>query len=330
MKAIVVHEPGGPEALTWDDAPDPVCAPDEVVVRIAAAGVNRADVMQRMGHYPPPKGITDIIGLEVSGTITEVGGEVTEWQPGDEVCALLAGGGYAEQVNVPAVQLLPIPHGVGLVDAAGLTEVACTVWSNLWAPFSTSRLQEGETLLVHGGSSGIGTMAIQIAVAKGNPVIVTVGSPEKAAYCRQLGAQTINYRTEDFVERSRELTDGRGVDVILDNMGAKYLDRNIDAVAPDGRIVTIGMQGGNTAELKIAKMLGKRVTYTATGLRGRPVHGPHGKAAVVAGVLEDVWPMISSGEVKPIIDSTVPMSQAPVAHERIESSQHIGKILLTN
>lgn len=330
MKAIVVDQPGGPEVLTWGEAPDPVCAPDEVILDIAAAGVNRADIMQRMGHYPPPKGITDIIGLEAAGTISEVGSKVTEWQVGDEVCALLSGGGYAERVNVPATQLLPLPKGLSMAEGAALTEVVCTVWSNLWAPFSTGRAQHGETILVHGGSSGIGTMAIQIAVVKGNPVIVTVGSAEKAAFCEDLGARTINYKDEDFVERARELTGGRGVDVILDNMGAKYLDRNIDAVGPDGRIVTIGMQGGNTAELKIGKMLPKRVSYSATSLRGRPVDGPHGKAAVVAGVLEDVWPMISSGEVKPIVDSTMPMSDAAAAHERMESSEHIGKIILTN
>lgn len=330
MKAVIVNEPGGLEALTWGDAPDPDCAPDEVVIQVAAAGVNRADVMQRQGHYPPPKGITDIIGLEASGTLIEVGSEVTEWHVGDQVCALLAGGGYAERVNVPAVQVLPLPKGLSLIEGAALTEVVCTVWSNLWAPFSPARLERGETLLVHGGSSGIGTMAIQMALAKGNPVIVTVGTEEKAAYCEQLGATSINYRTEDFVTRTRELTDGRGADVILDIMGAKYLDRNIDAVAPDGRIVTIGLQGGTTAELKIGKMLGKRVTYAATSLRGRPIHGPRSKSAVIAGVLDDVWPMISSGEIKPTIDSTMPMTDVRRAHERIESSAHIGKIILTN
>ncbi|WP_106848953.1 NAD(P)H-quinone oxidoreductase [Blastococcus sp. Marseille-P5729] len=330
MKAIVVNEPGGPEALVWGEAPDPTCAPDEVVLKIEAAGVNRADVMQRKGFYPPPKGITEIIGLEAAGTIVEVGDEVTDWTAGDQVCALLSGGGYAEKVNVPAVQLLPLPSGLSMAEGAALTEVVCTVWSNLWAPFSTGRVQPEETLLVHGGSSGIGTMAIQLAKAKGNPIVVTVGTDEKARFCRDLGAETINYKDEDFVERAREMTAGRGVDVILDNMGAKYLDRNIDAVAPDGRIVTIGMQGGNTAELKIGKLLGKRVSYSATSLRGRPVHGPNGKAAVVAGVTEDVWPLISSGEVKPIVDSTMPMSEAAKAHERMESSEHIGKIILTN
>jgi len=330
MKAIVVKEPCGPEVLEWAEAPDPECAPDEVIVEIAAAGVNRADVMQRMGHYPPPKGITDIIGLEVCDTITEVGAEVTEWKSGDAVCALLSGGGYAERVNVPAVQLLPLPKGLSPVEGAALPEVVCTVWSNLWAPFSTGRVHEGETILIHGGSSGIGTMAIQMGVAKGNHVLVTVGSAEKAAYCENLGAKAINYKAEDFVERARELTDGRGVDVVLDNMGAKYLDRNIDVVAPDGRIVTIGMQGGNTGELKIGKMLSKRVTYSATSLRGRPVHGPNGKAAVVAGVLEDVWPLVSSGELKPVVDGTMPMREAAEAHRRLESSQHIGKIILTH
>lgn len=330
MKAVIVNEPGGLDALTWAEAPDPTCAPDEVIIQIAAAGVNRADTMQRQGHYPPPKGITDIIGLEAAGTIIEIGSEVTDWKVGDEVCALLAGGGYAERVNVPAVQVLPLPQGLSMAEGAALVEVICTIWSNLWAPFSPGRAAAGEAVLVHGGSSGIGTMAIQMALTKGNDVIVTVGNDEKAEYCEKLGAKAINYKTEDFVERTRDLTGGRGADVILDIMGAKYLDRNIDAAAPDGRIVTIGLQGGNTAELKIGKMLGKRITYAATSLRGRPIDGPRGKAAIVAGVTDDIWPMVESGQLKATVDSTLPMSEVRKAHERIESSVHIGKIILTN
>ena len=330
MKAIVVTEPGGPEALTWSEASDPTPGPDDVVIDIAAAAVNRADVMQRMGHYPPPAGTTDIIGLECAGTIAAIGDSVKGWSIGDEVCALLSGGGYAEKVAVPAVQLLPLPKGLDVVSAAALPEVACTVWSNLYAPFSTGRLISGETLLVHGGSSGIGTRAIQRAVANGNTVIVTVGSKEKANACLELGATAaINYRDEDFVEKARELTAGRGVDVVLDVIGAKYLQRNIDALAPDGRLVILGMQGGRKAELDIGGLLAKRISVSATGLRARPVTGPNSKAEVVAGVARDICPLIDDGKIKPIVDSVIPMSEAAAAHQLLESSTHIGKIILT-
>ncbi|PRZ42973.1 putative PIG3 family NAD(P)H quinone oxidoreductase [Antricoccus suffuscus] len=331
MKAIVVTEPGGPEALTWGDAPDPTAGPDEVVIEVAATAVNRADVMQRMGHYPPPPGASDIIGLECSGTIASIGANVTGWSVGDEVCALLAGGGYAEKVAVPAVQVMPVPKGVDLVSAAALPEVACTVWSNLFAPFSTGQLVEGETLLAHGGSSGIGTMAIQMATAKGIQVIVTVGSKDKADACLALGATAaINYRDEDFVAKAREYTDGKGVDVVLDLIGAKYLERNLDVLAPDGRLVILGMQGGRKAELNIGSLLPKRLSLSAVGLRGRPVTGANSKAEVVAGVVGDLWPLVEAGKIKPIVDRVIPMSDAKAAHERLEGSSHIGKIILSN
>lgn len=330
MKAIVVTQPGGPEALTWSDAPDPSAGPGEVTIDIAAAAINRADIMQRMGHYPPPPGASDIIGLECSGTIASIGTDVTRWSVGDEVCALLAGGGYAEKVAVPAVQVMPIPKGVDLISAAALPEVACTVWSNLFAPFSTGRLTAGETLLAHGGSSGIGTMAIQMATAKGARVIVTVGSKDKADACLALGATAaINYKDEDFVERARELTEGKGVDVVLDLIGAKYLERNLDVLAPDGRLVILGMQGGRKAELNIGSMLPKRLSISATGLRTRPVTGPHSKAEVVAGVVDDLWPLVEAGKINPIVDRVMPMSEAAAAHERLEGSSHIGKIILS-
>lgn len=330
MQAIVVAKPGGPESLQWTEIPDPECASDEVVIDIVAAGINRADVMQRMGQYPPPAGITDTIGLECSGTIKTVGADVRDWTVGDQVCALLSGGGYATQVVVPAVQLLPVPDGLTLIEAASLPEVASTVWSNLFASFSAGRLAPGETLLVHGGSSGIGTMAIQLAVANGNHVIVTVGSSAKAQACLALGAQAaINYKDEDFVERAREQTDGRGVDVILDSIGAKYLARNLAALAPGGRLVTIGLQGGRKAELDLGSMLPRRLSVAATSLRGRPVHGPGGKAEIVAGVRAEVWPFVADSQIKPVVDTVLPMSDAQQAHERLESSAHIGKIVLT-
>ena len=330
MKAVISTDAGGPEVLEWGDVPDPDYGPQDVVITVAAAGVNRADVMQRRGFYPPPPGASNIIWLECSGTIAAVGDEVSDWKVGDRVCALLAGGGYAETVVVPASLVLPVPEGMDLVDAAAIVEVACTVWSNLYAPYSIGRLQVGETLLVHGGSSGIGTMAIQMAKAKDNPVVVTVGNARKAEFCLELGAEAaINYRDEDFVERIKEITDGRGANVILDVVGAKYLDRNIDALADDGRVVIIGMQGGNTGELQIGKLLGKRALVGAASLRGRPLEGRGGKADVVRGVRDDIWPLFDSGRLAPVIDSVMPMTDARGAHERMESSEHIGKILLT-
>ncbi|SNS88861.1 putative NAD(P)H quinone oxidoreductase, PIG3 family [Geodermatophilus saharensis] len=326
MRAVTTSGPGGPEVLGWGEVPDPVAGPGEVVVDVAASAVNRADLMQRAGFYPPPRGASEILGLECSGVVSEVGEGVTGWSVGDEVCALLAGGGYAERVAVPAVQLLPRPAGVELATAAALPEVACTVWSNV---FQLAGLRRGETLLVHGGSSGIGTMAIQLAVRAGARVFTTAGSAAKRAFCRELGAEVaVDYRTEDFVERVREETGGAGVDVVLDNMGAKYLARNVDALAVGGRLVVIGLQGGARAELDLGKLLGKRASVAATALRSRPVTGPGGKDAIVAAVRAHVWPDVERGVVRPVVDRRLPMSRAAEAHRVVEASEHIGKVLL--
>ncbi len=317
MRAITIPEPGEADALVPADVPTPEPAPGEVRVRVAAAGVNRADVMQRKGFYPPPAGAPPYPGLEVSGTVDALGEGVEDWRVGDEVCALLSGGGYAEAVCVPAGQLLPVPAGVDLVTAAALPEVTCTVWSNV---FQTAHLAAGETLLVHGGSSGIGTMAIQLAVAAGARVAVTAGSPEKLAFCRELGAEVlVDYREQDFVEVVGS------ADVVLDNMGAKYLSRNVAVLAPNGRLVVIGLQGGTNAELDLGALLAKRATVAATSLRARPAAE---KAAIVAAVREHVWPLVESGRVSPIVNSLHSLENAADAHRELEASGHIGKILL--
>ncbi|CAG7092426.1 NAD(P)H-quinone oxidoreductase [Mycobacterium avium subsp. paratuberculosis] len=322
MRAIVAESA---DQLSWQEVADVSAGPGEVVVKVAAAGVNRADVLQAAGKYPPPPGASETIGMEVSGVIAEVGDGVTEWSVGQEVCALLAGGGYAEYVAVPAGQLLPIPAGVDLVDAAGLPEVACTVWSNL---VLIAGLRNGQRLLVHGGASGIGSHAIQVAQALGARVAVTAGSAEKLDFCRELGADiTINYRDEDFVARLADET--RGADVILDIMGAAYLDRNIDALATDGQLVIIGMQGGVKAELNIGKLLAKRARVIGTTLRGRPVRGPNSKTEIVQAVTASVWPMIADGRVRPIIGARLPIQQAGDAHRRLVASEVTGKIVLT-
>lgn len=309
--------------MTIQVVPDVAAHTRQVVIRVAAAGVNRADLLQAAGNYPPPPGASDILGLEVSGTIAEVGSEVTGWSVGQPVCALLAGGGYAEYVAVPAEQVMPVPDGVGLHEAAALPEVACTVWSNL---MMTAHLDPGRLLLVHGGASGIGTHAIQVARALDSHVAVTAGSAEKLAVCADLGADiTINYREEDFVERVRA---AGGAEVILDIMGAKYLDRNIDALADGGRLVIIGMQGGITAELNIAKLLGKRAGVIATALRSRPVDGPDGKGAIVAEVVANVWPLIAAGKVKPIVGAELPLEEAARAHALLAAGDVHGKVLL--
>ncbi|MEU1133185.1 NAD(P)H-quinone oxidoreductase [Streptomyces sp. NPDC005900] len=324
MYAITIPEPGGPEALVWAEVPDPVPGEGEVLVEVVASAVNRADLLQRQGFYNPPPGASPYPGLECAGRITALGPGVSGWAVGDEVCALLSGGGYAEQVVVPAGQLLPVPEGVDLVTAAALPEVTATVWSNV---FMISHLRPGETLLAHGGSSGIGTMAIQLGKAVGAKVAVTAGSKEKLAYCQELGADIlINYREQDFVEELARATDGAGADVILDNMGAKYLDRNVRALAVNGRLAIIGMQGGVKGELNIATLLNKRAAVTATSLRGRPAAE---KASIVAAVREHVWPLIGAGHVRPIVDRTVPMSDTAEAHRVLEESGHIGKVLLT-
>ncbi|NMI01290.1 NAD(P)H-quinone oxidoreductase [Pseudonocardia acidicola] len=325
MYAITVREPGGPDVLEWTEVPDPTAGPGEVVIDVAAAGVNRADLMQRQGNYPPPPGASDILGLEVSGRISEVGEGVEGWQVGDEVAALLAGGGYAEKVAVPAAQLLPIPGGVDLITAAGLPEVASTVWSNV---VGAGRLAKGETFLVQGGSSGIGTHAIQVAKALGAKVAATAGAPDRLQRVRELGADiAIDYH-DDVAEELKKATDGHGADVILDNMGAKGLANNIAALAPDGRLVIIGMQGGVKGELNIGALLAKRGSITAMGLRGRPVDGPNGKGMIIQGVRDQVWPMIADGRVKPIVHGTVPMEQAAEAHRQLEQGGVVGKLLL--
>jgi putative PIG3 family NAD(P)H quinone oxidoreductase len=322
MHAIVAESS---DELVWQEVPDVSAGPGEVVIKVAAAGVNRADVLQAAGKYPPPPGASETIGMEVAGIVAEVGPDVTGWAVGQEVCALLAGGGYAEHVAVPAGQVMPIPAGVDLVDAAALPEVACTVWSNL---VMTAHLREGQLLLLQGGSSGIGTHAIQVARALGVRVAVTAGSAEKLDFCRDLGAQiTINYRDEDFVARLRDETDG--ADVILDIMGAAYLDRNIDALAPDGQLVIIGMQGGIKAELNIGKLMGKRARVIGTTLRARPAEGPSSKTAVVQAVAASVWPMIADGRVRPIIGARMPIQQAAQAHQLLVSGKVSGKIVLT-
>ncbi|WP_306323793.1 MULTISPECIES: NAD(P)H-quinone oxidoreductase [unclassified Streptomyces] len=325
MHAITIPEPGGPEALVWTEVPDPEPGEGEVLVEVVSSAVNRADLLQRQGFYNPPAGTSPYPGLECAGRIVALGAGVSGWSVGDEVCALLVGGGYAEKVAVPAGQLLPVPKGLDLATAAALPEVTCTVWSNV---FMIAHLRPGETFLVHGGSSGIGTMAIQLAKAVGAKVAVTAGTKEKLDFCAELGADIlINYREQDFVEEIRENTAGAGADVILDNMGAKYLNRNVDALATSGRLAIIGMQGGVKGELNIATLLGKRGAITATTLRARPLAE---KAAVVAAVREHVWPLVEGGHVRPIVDRKLPMSDAAQGHRVLEESGHIGKVLLTN
>ena len=324
MRAVTTDGAGGPEVLQVAEVPDPEPGAGEVLVKVAATAVNRADTLQRQGVYPPPPGASDIIGLECSGTIAAVGSDVEGWAVGDEVCALLAGGGYAELVAVPAGQLMPVPDGVDLVTAGALPEVVCTVWSNV---FMVAGLQRGERLLVHGGAGGIGTVAIQLAAALGAQVFTTAGTEEKRALCRELGADVaIDYREEDFVEVVREHTDGAGVDVVLDNMGGKYLGRNVDALATEGRLVVIGLQGGATGELDLGALLRKRGAVIATSLRGRPVEG---KAAICASVVEHVWPLVADGTVRTIVDSVLPLDQVADAHRRMDEGAHTGKIVLT-
>ncbi|WP_327409376.1 NAD(P)H-quinone oxidoreductase [Streptomyces sp. NBC_01281] len=323
MYAITIPEPGGPEALVWDEVPDPVAGEGEVLVEVVASAVNRADLLQRQGMYNPPPGASAYPGLECSGRVVQVGTGVSGWAVGDEVCALLGGGGYAQKVAVPAGQLLPVPKGLNLLQAAALPEVTCTVWSNV---FMVSHLLPGETLFVHGGSSGIGTMAIQLAKAVGAKVAVTAGTKEKLDFCAELGADIlINYREQDFVEEIERATDGAGADVILDNMGAKYLDRNVRALAVNGRLAIIGMQGGVKGELNIATLLNKRAAVSATSLRARPLSE---KTAIVAAVREHVWPLIDGGHVRPVVDRELPMSEAGAAHRVLEESGHIGKVVL--
>ncbi|MCY7395360.1 MAG: NAD(P)H-quinone oxidoreductase [Nocardioides sp.] len=324
MRAVVAGKTGGPEVLSVAELPEPVPGPGEVLIDVAAAGLNRADLLQRQGHYPPPSGASDVIGMECSGTVAGLGEGVTDWQVGDEVCALLAGGGYATQVVAPVGQVLPVPAGVDLVTAAALPEVAATVWSNV---FMVAGLQPGEVLLVHGGAGGIGSFAIQLASALGSRVFTTAGTPEKLATCRTLGAEVaISYRDEDFAEVVKQHTDGHGVDVILDNMGAAYLARNVDALTLEGRLVIIGMQGGSRAELDISALLRKRGAVIATSLRARPVAG---KSAICASLVQHVWPLVADGRISALVHATMPLADVVEAHRLMESGDHTGKILLT-
>ena len=321
MRAVIAREPGGPEVLEIATLPDPEPGPGEVLLKMAATAVNRADLLQRKGFYPPPPGASDVIGLECSGTVAALGEGVTGWEVGQQACALLAGGGYAELVAVPAGQLMPVPRGISLVDSAALPEAACTVWSNV---FMLAGLRPGDAFLVHGGAGGIGSFAIQLAAALGARVFTTAGTPEKLDFCADLGADvTINYRDQDFVE---VLEAEGGADVILDNMGAKYLDRNLDALASEGRLVVIGLQGGTKAELDLGKLLRKRVAVLGTTLRSRPVED---KAAICASVVENVWPMVAERAVRPVVHTVLPLAEAGEAHRLMEAGGHIGKIVLT-
>jgi NADPH:quinone reductase len=323
MHHITMTAPGGPEVLTVATGPVPRPGPGEVLIRVAAAGVNRPDILQRTGNYPPPPGASPIPGLEVSGTIAALGPEVGEWHEGDEVCALVSGGGYAEYCIAPVPQCLPLPRGLSLIDAAGLPETFFTVWSNV---FDRGRLASGESFLVHGGSSGIGTTAIQLAHAFGARVFATAGSPEKCAVCRDLGAApAIDYRQEDFVAVVKELTQGRGVDVILDMVGGSYIEKNLRSLAVDGRLVQIAFLQGSKVTLDLAHLVVRRQTITGSTLRPRPVAD---KAAIARNLHDKIWPLIEAGKVRPVIDRTFPLAEAAAAHRLMESSRHIGKILL--
>jgi putative PIG3 family NAD(P)H quinone oxidoreductase len=323
MRAVVPREPGGPEVLEYTDAPDPELGHGEVMLDVVATAVNRADLLQRQGHYPPPPGASEILGLECSGTVSELGTGVTGLEIGDEVCALLSGGGYATRVAVPAGQVMPKPDGVDLVTAAALPEVAATVWSNV---VMVAGLRSNDTLLVHGGAGGIGTFAIQLAAVLGARVLATAGTAEKLALCTELGAEVaINYREQDFVEVVKEATDGAGVDVILDNMGASYLARNVAALATEGRLVVIGLQGGTKAEIDLNALMRKRAAVVGTALRARPIGE---KSTICAAVAEHVWPLLADGSVRPVIGHTLPLAEAAEAHRLMESGESTGKLLL--
>lgn len=327
MKAIVLDGFGGPEQLRVADVPDPEPKPGEVLVEVAATAVNRADLHQREGNYPPPPGASDILGLECSGRIAALGEDVTGWSVGDEVCALLAGGGYAEKVCVPAVQLMPVPRGLDLISAGALPEVSNTVWSTVFDSAPAAHLTLGERFLVHGGSSGIGTMAIQLAAAQGARVYTTAGTAAKLEACRELGADVaINYREQDFAEVIAADTGKAGVDVILDTVGAKYLGANVQTLATGGRLVVIGMMGGRKAELDLGLLLAKRATVFAAGLRARPLEQ---KAMIVAGTVAHVWPLIEAGRVKPVVDRVLPLAEVAEAHRLVEQSDHVGKVVLS-
>jgi putative PIG3 family NAD(P)H quinone oxidoreductase len=323
VKAIVVDAPGDPEVMHLGEVPDPAAGPGEVLVRVHATAVNRADTLQRRGFYPPPPGASEIIGLEVAGEIAALGDDVTGWSPGDRVMALLAGGGYAELVAVPAGQLMPVPPGMSWTDAAAIPEVFLTAHDNL---FTRGRLVAGETVLIHGGGGGVGTAAIQLARRADARVLVTAGSAAKIERCRELGADAgINHREEDFVVRVRELTGGRGADVILDVMGASYLARNLEALSPDGRLVIIGLQGGTVTDIDLNHLLRRRLSVMATTLRGRPVEQ---KAEIVRRFSDDALAGFEDGSLRPVVDRVVPLADAPAAHHAMEAGENIGKLVL--
>src|SRR3954471_314342 len=323
MRAVIADGAGGPEVLSGGELPAPVPGPGEVVLEVAAAGLNRADLLQRQGFYPPPPGASDVLGMECSGTVSAVGDGVEGWTVGDEACALLSAGAYATRVSVPAGQLMPVPEGVDLVAAAALPEVAATVWSNV---FMLAALQPGEVLLVHGGGGGIGRFAIQLAAQLGARVLTTAGTAEKRDFCRSLGAEVaIDYHDEDFVEGVKAHTDGAGAHVIMDNMGAPYLGRNVAALATEGRLVVIGLQGGAKGELDLNALMRKRAAIVATTLRARPTAE---KGTICRAVVEHVWPLVADGTIRPIVDTTLPLAEAAEAHRRMGSGSHTGKIVL--
>jgi NADPH2:quinone reductase len=323
LVAIEIRQPGGPEVLTPVERPRPIITAEEVLIKVAAAGVNRPDLMQRQGRYPPPPGASDIPGLEVAGTIEEVGARVGDWRTGDRVCALVSGGGYAEYCAAPAPQCLPVPRPMNLIEAGGIPETTFTVWTNV---FERGRLARGESILVHGGSSGIGTTAIQLARARGARVFATAGSAEKCAACEALGAErAINYREADFVSAVREATGDRGVDVVLDMVGGDYLQRNVEALATDGRLVQIATLGGTISEVNMMAVLRRRLTITGSTLRARSVSE---KGAIAKACHEHVWPLFESGAVRVVVYATFPLRDAAEAHRVMETSRHIGKLLL--
>lgn len=323
MQAITIREPGGPDVLQPCERPQPEPGPDDVLVKVAAAGVNRPDILQRIGRYVPPPGVTDVPGLEIAGTVVAAGANVRAWKIGDRVCALVAGGGYAEYCVAPAVQCLPIPKGLDLIQAAALPEVAFTVWTNV---FDRGRLRASESLLVHGGSSGIGTLAIQLAHARGARVFATAGTDEKCRACEGLGATLcVNYRTADFVSAIKNATQGRGVDVVLDMVAGDYLQRNLDVLALDGRLVIIAQLGGTTSTISTVPILQRRLTVTGSTLRPRTVAE---KGAIARAVHEQVWPLVESGAVRVLVHETFPLREAAAAHLLMESSVHIGKLVL--
>ena len=325
MLCIEISSPGGPDVLTPVERPDPVPGEGEVLIKVAAAGVNRPDLLQRRGHYPAPPGASDIPGLEVAGTVAALGGGVQSWRVGDRVCALVAGGGYATLCVAPAPQCLPVPASLDLVAAGAIPETFFTVWTNV---FDRGRLKHGETALFHGGASGIGTTAIQLAAARGARVFATAGSDEKCRACEALGAErAINYRHEDFVAALKDLTGGRGVDLILDIVGGEYFARNIAALAVDGRLVQIGLMGGAaSATIDLGEVLRRRLTITGSTLRGRTVEE---KGAIAAALRREIWPLLADGRVKPVVYRTFPLTEAAAAHRLMESSAHVGKIVLT-